>query len=973
MPVLNAVSSLAGPFDAARALQQDVDAQRWRGRLAQRLFGVPSEGVLIGGRYRLGERIGEGGMGVVYRARDTQLRRDVAVKLMRSERTVRRAKLRDEAQALARLSHPNVVAAFDVGQTAGQVFIAMELVSGANLRQWLAARERSVDAILDAVLAAGRGLIAAHEAGLVHRDFKPDNVLVGDDGRTRVLDFGLAAEVPTSATASGDTAELPPPATHIVGTPLYMPAEVRRGAVADALADQFAFCVTLREALDGRHPFAANPCRSPHDDRDPSAASALAVAPRRTRGDLRPLARPGRPQRGTRRPAFARQDHALALRCILDGDIAAPPEGSRCPKWLVPLLDRGLAHDRSRRWPSMEALLDAIEAGRRRRFPKWWIALGLGGLGVGAALAGAAESPVPCDVSPVTWSRDALREAILADDAAYAGDSWRLAESRLDAWSDDWAAAQRRACEADRPAATTCLRHAMREQTAMVDSLTRSADAARTATTALAGLPDPQGCLDLDPAGAAPRERDPAILASEASVAAGDYAAAMVSARDAVRRADDRGRAPALFQLASVQELVDEHEAAADNLERASWLAAAAGDDHTAAEAATSLVFVLGDRLARMHDAEAWVGHARAALARLDDAEAIEARLASNIGMLRMAQGRAPEAKRAYAEALDHARAAFGADDPATATAAHNYGMALFALGEFDEAELLYREVIEIRETTLGPKHPLTASSRLILGPVLHRLGRYDEARAEVEAAAELSEAALGATHRQTAAAKINLAVMLQQRGEAERAAVLFEDALAALRSIHGDAHTAVADAEDGLGSALRSLGRIDEAREHMVAALAILRALLPAGSPRLGSSLGNLASLHYDAGEYTEARDRYAEAFDVFAQTLDETHPFYAFALQGRGKSRWRVGEVDEGQTDLERAIAIHREAGKEPRRLAEARFALAELLWNTNRDRTRAVALARAAIDEVAAVPDADPAQRQAWERWLSERAND
>ncbi|HEU0035360.1 MAG TPA: protein kinase, partial [Kofleriaceae bacterium] len=200
------------------------------------------------GRYVIGDVLGTGGMGIVYSARDPDLDRDVAIKILRPElarvhpdatrRIVR------EAQAMARVAHPNVVSVFDVGTLGDQVFVAMERVTGTSLRAWLADAPRTRAQILEVFLAAGRGLVAAHDAGIVHRDFKPDNVLVGHDGRVRVTDFGLAYS------------EHDPDEPAIAGTPAYMSPEQHAGGNLDPRSDQFSFAVALYEALYGERPFA---------------------------------------------------------------------------------------------------------------------------------------------------------------------------------------------------------------------------------------------------------------------------------------------------------------------------------------------------------------------------------------------------------------------------------------------------------------------------------------------------------------------------------------------------------------------------------------------------------------------------------------------------------------------------------------------------------------------------------------------
>ena len=249
------------------------------------------------GRYVIIEPIGSGGMGTVYRAYDPHLNRGVALKILSVKQedlqAAERAKARliREAQALAQLSHPNVVAVHDAGTFEDDVFIAMELVEGKTLDEWMKEKKRVVKEILEVMIAAGRGLSAAHKAGLVHRDFKPGNVIVGDDGRVRVLDFGLAraanqqesdeevSAVPESSPGTEDDSPqgskdsfdwnvissdsspnlLQSPLTHaggILGTPMYMAPEQHLGLTTDERTDQFGFCVVLYEALYGKRPFA---------------------------------------------------------------------------------------------------------------------------------------------------------------------------------------------------------------------------------------------------------------------------------------------------------------------------------------------------------------------------------------------------------------------------------------------------------------------------------------------------------------------------------------------------------------------------------------------------------------------------------------------------------------------------------------------------------------------------------------------
>jgi hypothetical protein len=283
------------------------------------------------GRYIVATKLGAGAMGVVYAAHDPELDRRIALKILRpgrfvgGEREFVRDRLRIEAQAMAQLAHPNVVTVHDVGSVDDQIFIAMELVDGQTLASWLAAAPRDWRAVVAAFLAAGRGLAAAHTAGMVHRDFKPENVLVGHDGRVRVGDFGLARMLGTEAS---DRSDERPGADRaggsenltgsLVGTPYYMAPERFLCRAADARSDQFSFCVALYAAIARQHPFA-----------------------------------------GT--------DVEGVVEAVAEGRLRRPPARSVLPRTLLRVLRRGLATDPADRYPSMDTLLEALgrEQGKR--------------------------------------------------------------------------------------------------------------------------------------------------------------------------------------------------------------------------------------------------------------------------------------------------------------------------------------------------------------------------------------------------------------------------------------------------------------------------------------------------------------------------------------------------------------------------------------------------------------------------------
>jgi serine/threonine protein kinase len=321
-------------------------------------------GTVVDEMYRIEDAIGEGGMGVVYRARDTRLDRAVAIKIGTAVSAAALARARREALALARLSHPNVVVIYQIGELSGRLYIAMECVAGGDARAWLRTRPRSWREIVDLYAAAGDGLAAAHAAGFIHRDFKPDNVLVGDDGRPRVGDFGLARELTTSADdRGGDDASSAPAADDdlrtrlgaAVGTPGYMPPEQLAGEDIDARADQFALCVSLWEALFGARPFRG---KTPDE-----VAAAI------ERAELR------------------------------------VPEGTAVPPHVVAALRRGLAAERDARWPSMAPLLAELRrtpVRQRRAIAAIAAAAAIGGV---AIAWGATRSEPPRDPDPPLVSR----------------------------------------------------------------------------------------------------------------------------------------------------------------------------------------------------------------------------------------------------------------------------------------------------------------------------------------------------------------------------------------------------------------------------------------------------------------------------------------------------------------------------------------------------------------------------------------
>jgi tRNA A-37 threonylcarbamoyl transferase component Bud32 len=451
------------------------------------LFGRATHPVMVG-RYTVLGPIGSGGMGSVVRAHDPELQREVALKLVRAERmgdAGTRARLVQEARAMARLSHPNVAMVFEVGEADGHLYVAMELVDGRDLRAWL--DERPLDgaprpwrAVLELYEQAGRGLAAAHAKGLIQRDFKPENVVVDTEGRARVVDFGLAREQadviteqqPADPGKPPDLGEAPPERAHtdltttgtLLGTPAYMSPEqwIGTGPI-DARSDQFSFCVALWEALHGQRPFSGT-----------------------TMGEL-----------------------MLAVTC---GRLVEP-RTSAVPRRLHQALRRGLATDPADRWPDMDGLLTAL----RPRGRGGWL---VGGTVV-AALAGVAavmlhrEDPGQIcrhererlvDVWDAA-ARQAAAHGVQATALPYAEDVWSTLSPRLDAYADEWVEAAQTSCaSALAQTSATQARHThqqrcLEEARLLLDQLGDAlavADEATVVDAANAGdrLPDLGACAD---------------------------------------------------------------------------------------------------------------------------------------------------------------------------------------------------------------------------------------------------------------------------------------------------------------------------------------------------------------------------------------------------------------------------------------------------------------------------------------------
>ncbi|HWB74671.1 MAG TPA: serine/threonine-protein kinase, partial [Nannocystaceae bacterium] len=681
--------------------EQGIERERVFASLHERMFG--SADPVTVGRFVVLAKIGVGAMGTVFAAYDPQLDRKVALKVLVAFADADASDRRDrEARALARLRHPNVVAVHEVGNHRGERFIAMDLVDGVTLRAWLQT-PRSWRATLDVLVQAGSALVAAHAAGIVHRDFKPDNVLV-EHGHARVVDFGLSRPGASTglATARGDGA--PHETDFVVGTPAYMAPEAFSGK-ADEATDQYSYCATMYEALFGVRPFAG------------TSSEELQVEVRAQR---------------VQRPASRR----------------------RVPGWLRRAVMRGLASDPAERWPSIAALLQALGRGRRRPLAAAITTAAIGGALAGA-LAMSASSAPPDRCRPTStrldevWNDDTIAvigAAFTATKLAYADETWRHAHDVIRQWTDAWNEQHHEACvatyeqgvqsEAMFDARMQCLDRRVDELASLAAALAQPDDTLVTrAVAASNGLGALEQCADLGALGRervgppAPPELYVRLAQAQTDRRLGRYAAALPDARALATTADAEGfvelAAAAQLACAALEEKAGELEAATRSVRIAIERADAIGDDALRAEAQVLMVAVLAQR-DQLDAALEWVALTRATVERLGDPPRMRAALAGQEANVLHAAARFPEALERRREALALREEHGDELDPALADAHASLAVTLLEIGEPREAHEQLMRALDLRTRALGDRHPDIAHTREQIGNVLAHQGEID-------------------------------------------------------------------------------------------------------------------------------------------------------------------------------------------------------------------------------------------------------
>jgi tetratricopeptide (TPR) repeat protein len=870
------------------------------------------------GRFSVLNRLGAGGMGVVYSAYDPELDRRVAIKLLGyADERSRDANLRllREAQAMARLSHPNVVSVYDVGELDDRtVFLAMELVEGDSFDQWLKAKPRSYPEVRDMLIHAGRGLAAAHRAGLVHRDFKPANLLVGTDGRARVTDFGIArledAE-PTDdgdAIATGSLSGVTPLAIDLtrtgtaVGTPAYMAPEQHRGQPVDARADQFAFCVTAWEAVWGARPFTGK------------GAELLAQVGK------------GAPK---------------------------PPKDVRdAPPGLPAILRRGLADAPASRWPSMDELLvqlaDDPIARRRRRVAIAASLAVVAGL-VAVAFLAAREGDDACAAGDrelaETWNpatRGAAQAAFKATGSLLAADHWQRVSTKIDAFAIDWAAGRRDACQqhVDRVQSDdlydrriACLGRERQRLAALVD-LMKTADAAvvRESVMVAAALPRPADCADTDallkgrapPSAAQVREAVTAIGAGVERVntlrTIGRYKEALELVTALYERAKTIDYPPQLaelrFGIGMLQSDVSD-AAAEKTLREAADLAATARDQALYARTWSALVWEIGFKRARYDDALPLRSIAWQAVHLAGDLPEQVSALAMHEGAVDVVHGDVDAARASLERAVAVTEEKYGK------TSVHlvaPLNLLAVTVGHKDPpaAKPIYERALAILSETVSPNHPRVGGLLGNLGGIAFDQGDYAAAIDYDKRALAVMEASLG-----------------------KEAADL-------------------APSLNGLAQPLWAMGKFDEAYELIERARGLWEKSLGPEHPYVAVALSNLGGLRQEQGRCTDGIPLLEAARAIQTKALGPEHASLAMTLTFLGGCLNELDRSAEALPLLEQALAIQTAKGDA---LAQAgpRFEVARALWATGRDKPKALAMAEEARAAIAASPG-DKAQQAA-----------
>jgi len=904
--------------------------------------GVPGASGTLVGRYVLASELGRGGLGVVYRARDPELARDVAIKLWRkptgADLPGNRARMVREAQAIARLAHPNVVAIYDVGSHAGGVFLAMELIDGPTLKEWLASSGRSARAIVDRFVEAGEGLAAAHAEGLVHRDFKPSNALVGSDGRVRVVDFGLARPegegappgAPDSSRGDGESPLSGLTQTGaVLGTPVYMSPEQRRGEPVDARSDQYAFCVALAEALSGELP--------PVDAR----ASELGLA-----------------------------------------------------RWVAPVLARGLASDPEARYSSMRDLLD--ELGSRRRARRRRIvggAAALAGLAVAAVAIGLPASREASCSQLETEVRDRWTEAARSGgEQALLGigaqpAQWQAIERSVQRYTNALAQARGSICRAaasasQRERRSHCAAMRQLELDATLRELASpTPDFLPQATRLIDGLPAPLECISLaaDDLPGAPVSGEELAIERE-----------LARIRVAMTAHRDGRELPATRAIVSRTEAVDNPNLHARALRLLAVQLRDTNDHEESLKASLQAILAAERGATAPVRAEAWAERARElawehqqpkeALRHARHAFAVAETLppGTKAGLRALysvaaAHISAGEYRRAVEIASTGLDDADDSADPDGLVYLYDVrGAALARLNRFSDAERDTRAALALADELRGPDDARRAAIMHNLASSLAGLDRLGEAETMQREIVELLVANYGPENHRTANGYHNLANTLRRQGKFDEALAAANKSLTLRTKVLGEDNAYTAFSHRIVAAALHALERNEEALQHIEQAIKTTAAALGPEHPRAARELSWRGEILLSLERFDEADASFAQAGEL--ENKLEGASGLSGGLEGRARVAIAAGRFDRAVDFASEAMKLAEQTVEDGDRswVGETRFALARALWGRERpgDREQALAYARQARDEIGPASADVGHPRRALDTWLTDR---
>ncbi|MEX1363495.1 MAG: serine/threonine-protein kinase [Nannocystaceae bacterium] len=890
--------SPADPITALGEIQLEssrVEVRLTRAAVKARLFGRPPQATRIG-RFVVLERVGMGGMGIVYAAYDPQLDRRVALKVMRddvvrSRRPQQQTLLLQEARAMAKLSHPNVVSVYDAGTADGQVFVAMEFVDAVTLRAWLDPPPPPEER-MRVLCEAGLGLSMAHAAGLVHRDFKPENVLVPEQGAARVTDFGLARPVETDGPAGSGAAWA---SLHdmtlgssqgLAGTPAYMSPQQMRGEVVDARADQWAFCVVLYEAFAGRRPY------------DWPQLQALA------RGEAVPL--PSLPDTGV--PAPVRT-----------------------------VVERGLSLRPDDRFADMDALLTVLSP--RRSTLRAGLLAAMAGLVLAAGVGLGRSTEPTCeratDRLDEIWdapTRERLASGMQAASPALGSDAWTRVEAVVQPQVESWLDLRQASCRAAEDGELSselfdlrmaCLDARHGELRALVDTLAQAdaqivAGAVESALrlTPLSHCTDPRALRRLTPPPPSPA-RDEASSALRARVdaaralrRAGKASQALPRIDAVVREADALGEPGVIIDARLERGLtraeLAERDGAAEDFDAVIEQGGRVGYLGAVTEASIALVDLVGVDLARLEAGLDLARMASLAVALGTESSLDRARVQLARGRVLYLAGRIGEGLQTTQRGLEGLDGSQSDDRARLEQARALQLMAKLALAadDYDRARTYAERAQAIFEQVLGAAHPLVAQALAHRAAAALRVGAVAEAREQLERVAEIQRGAYGEQHPDYGRTVANLGSAMHAGGDPAGALQQYQRAAAILELALGADDPRVASLWINIGGVQATLGHAEPALRAYQRGLAGLRASLGEHHPQTALALANLGRLQLDQGELDAARDSQQLALEIREEVLGSDHIETARSRRALGDVLLARGERDAADRAYARAL---------------------------------------------------------------------